>query len=458
MRRRTAIKTLGALGAAAAAPRFLSGCGDDLPGPATVDHIVVMMMENRSYDHMLGSRSLVEGLGGDGMPAGAANPNKAGQMVSAFPAQELCVLDPPHSWDAAREQLDGGKCDGFIRAYQDAQGAAANNDTMSYLTRDIVPVTYALADAGTTCDRWFSSVLGPTWPNRMYLHSAQSDGLKANDIPENGFSWKTIYHRLSAAGIDWAYYFSDVPILAVIEDLDLSGHIRRVMNDFLDDAAKGQLPRVAVVDPAFTSNDDHPPHHPGLGQQFLSLIYGALARSPQWSRTMMVLTYDEHGGFFDHVVPPMAADDRADQGFSQLGFRVPALVMGPWVKGGQVSSVVHDHTSVLAHIEHMFGLEPLTARDAAAADLSDCLDTERMAAGGPALAPAEVPAVEIDESQITDRCMGSSLRQTDHDVLRWADQANLPPEWDRRGEVRDMLFDISGVLDRWGLGRIRRGR
>jgi phospholipase C len=459
MRRRTAIKTLGALGAAAGAPRFLAGCGDNDGGggpamPPGIDHIVVLMMENRSYDHYFGSRSLVEGLPGDGLPAGASNKNGAGDEVAIYPAGEVCIADPPHGWGSSRTQFADGACDGFVIAYENSWGTDVPPDAMSYLVRDNIPVSHALADAYTTCDRWFCSVLGPTWPNRMYFHTAQSMGLTANEVPEDGFNWLTIYHRLDAAGVSWAYYYVDAPVLAVAENLDLEGRVRRIMPDFLDDAAAGNLPAVTVVDPGFSYNDDHPPHHPLVGQQYISFIYGALARSPLWERSLFIITYDEHGGFYDHVPPPTAPDDRADQGFDQLGFRVPTMVIGPYAKQGYVCSETLEHCSVLAHLEKKYGLEPLTMRDAAAADITDCIDQTRLDRGEP-LPPAEMPAVEFDESQLPERCTNAFWSS---DVLAWAEQARFPRRWDRRGTARETVYDIADVLDSWNLGRIRRGR
>jgi phospholipase C len=290
----------------------------------------------------------------------------------------------------------------------------------------------------------------------MYVHSGQSDGVMANDIPPGGFTWPTIWHRLDAAGIDWAYYFSDIPAIALVDNLDLDGRVRRVLYEFIDDCASGKLPPVCYVDPAFGGNDDHPPHDPRFGQQFISLVYNALAQSPLWSRTLLIQIYDENGGFYDHVPPPKAADDRADQGFDQLGFRIPAIIVGPWVKQGFVSSAIHDHTSCLAQIEHRFDLEPLTKRDAAALDLTDCIDADNLASNTP-LAPIAVPAVEIDESKLSQACYGNDFLKRG-DILAWADQAALPPRWDLRGTVRDQLYEIGDILDGWGVGRIVRGR
>jgi hypothetical protein len=250
-----------------------------------------------------------------------------------------------------------------------------------------------------------------------------------------------------------------VPVLAILGDLD-PGRIRPFWYQFIDDAAAGKLPSVVYIDPAFGryGNDDHPPKHPLLGQHLIAAVYQALATSPQWERTLLVVTYDEHGGFYDHVPPPLTADDHAAEGFDQLGFRVPTIVAGPYVKQGAASSVQYDHTSPLKHLENVFGLEPLTARASAAADLTDVIDLERLASGQPA-APIELPAVEIDESLMEGPCAGSSFRAVDHDILAWADaSAARLGDLDRRAKTRDTVYGIADYLDHHNLGRIRRGR
>ncbi len=157
-----------------------------------------------------------------------------------------------------------------------------------------------------------------------------------------------------------------------------------------------------------------------------------------------MITYDEHGGFFDHVPPPTVPDDFAADGFDQLGFRVPSWLIGPYVKPGYVSSVQYDHTSLLAHIETMFGLEPLTARDAAANDFTDAIDLDRLAARDP-LPPAPIPAVEVDESMLDNACF-ASLKPTDIELL--ADTGFFPVKYDDRDRVRDTLHGIAEALDR----------
>ncbi|MCE9573581.1 MAG: alkaline phosphatase family protein [Deltaproteobacteria bacterium] len=458
--RRDALKSLGALAGAATASRILPACGADTEYPAT---IVVMMMENRSFDHFFGSRKLVEGKGSDGLVAGMKNPNRLGVDVGIWPATEdtLCVIDPPHGWDAARVQLAGGACTGFLQAHQDDHNSDTAIEPMQYLLREHVPVSYALADAYTICDRWFCSVLGPTWPNRYYWHTGTSDGITANKLPSSGgITWPSIYDRLNAAGVEWMYYYGDFPVVAADTDLDKTGRIKR-FEDFADDAKAGKLAPVVYIDPAFSLNDDHPPHYPMLGQQLIASVYSALASSPQWSKSLMVVTYDENGGFFDHVAPGKTADERAAEGFDQLGFRVPGMLAGPYVKQGYVSSVSYDHTSVLKHIENTFALEPLTMRDAAAVDLSDCLDLDRMAKGQ-ASKPIQLPAVMVDESMLPDRCFNSGSAAAGlihHDVLAWADANQaLIGKYDRRGNLGDYVRSIDAMLRRANAGGIRWGR
>lgn len=469
MDRRAALKVLGAAGAALVAGSA-SGCGDapaQMPPDPDAERraqglttLVVLCMENRSYDTFFGARSLLEGKPGDGLRMGMSNLDKSGRRVEIFRADRACVLDPPHGWASSHAQFASGMNSGFLTAYQDAQGDTVTPDVMGYQTRADLPVSYALADGGTTFDRWFCSLMGPTWPNRFYLHSAQSGGLTSNTLPTEGVTWPTVYHRLLEKNVPWAYYFGNLPFLALWRDLP-SERMKRLEYDFFDDAAAGKLPPVTILEPAFGVNDDHPPLPTVFGQQLVAAVYGALAKSPQWPNVTLVVTYDEHGGFFDHVAPPTMADDRVPAGFGQLGFRVPTLVAGPYARAGHVSSVVHEHTSVIAHLSKLYGLAPLTARDAAAATLDDAIDAERLAQRMPA-APLTLPAVEIDESELSKTCKGiTSLRalagpQSELELA--AAQGHLPASLDLRGRERDLLYAIGDRLDGFGMGRIVRGR
>jgi phospholipase C len=459
MKRRDALKTIGGLAAAGSAVKILPGCGgggDDPPdsrppaGPVTV----VLMMENRSYDHVLGARTLLEGKPGDGLAAGMGNPDAGGTLIAPYEGtfETGCVIDPPHGWGAWDVQSDGGTNNGFIRAYEADAGPGAIA-VMQYQTRATQPVTWALADNYASFDRWFCSVRGPTWPNRMYWHSGQSAGLMVNDFPTQGFNWDTLYHRLGTKGIDWAYYYGDIPVVSVIETIPTEGKIKR-FEDFFQDCAAGILPPVVYIDPVFlgNGNDDHPPKHPMLGQGLIASIYVALANSPHWNQCQFLITYDENGGFFDHVPPPMTADDFPD--FRQLGFRVPTILAGPYAKAGYVSSVVCDHTSVLKHFENKYALDPLTMRSTAANDITDAIDAARQTAMQPA-PPVTLPPVEVDLAVIEAACDPASDKS--HPIIAWADRnKDRLGKLDRRAHARETVESVFSFLDKHGAGRLVR--
>ncbi len=459
MKRRDALKTIGGLAGAAGIAKFLPACGDGDDGPVGITTYVYLMLENRTYDHVFGGRAL-EGLPGDGLRAGLSNPDMNGSPIAPYvpTIDELCVLDPPHGWDASHLQFNGGAMNGFVTEYQKDHGSTTIKDAMQYLDRTYQPISWKLADAYTTCDRWFASVMGPTLPNRAYWHTATSFGLKANDEVLEKFGSvpvPTIYNRMQDKGVDWAYYFGNLAVVALLGApgpfmLDLgpndgTGHIRRFGDpragggQFFKDAAEGKLPPVVYIDPSFSENDDHPPVHPIRAQALIAAIYTALAKSPQWKNCMLVITYDEHGGFYDHVAPPaITSDDTLAKfgvdGFQQLGFRVPTVVAGPYVKQNYVSSVQYDHTSALKHLQGEFGLEPLNERMNQANDLSDCIDMDRLARGEWA-PPIELPPVNVDDWAWQEmKCMGGGFRYADP-ISQWADAnpGKFAKEYDLRG-------------------------
>jgi len=482
--RRDAIKRIGGLGAAASMARFLPGCGggDDTPG---IKHYVYLLLENHTYDNMFGSRKLVEGnMDGDGLVAGMMNPDGAGGMVPIHesPTEMLCVPDPPHGWDPSHAQFNAGAMDGFVTQYNLSQQTTGLTQVMEYLKREHVPVTYALADAYTTCDKWHASVMGPTLPNRAYWHTATSFGQKDNSAVLNKFAnvpVPTIYNRLQDKGVDWTYYYGSIAVAAALGNpgpyqLDLgpndgkTGRIRKFAaypddagdpnGQFFKDCAAGKLAPVTYIDPFFGNggNDDHPPTHPIMAQSLIAAVYTALAKSPLWKHCMLVITYDEHGGFFDHVPPPMTTDDTLEKfqvdGFQQMGFRVPAMVIGPYVKTGYVSHTLYDHTSALKELQVAFGLDTLNVRMDAANDLSDCIDMERLAKGDWAK-PAEIPAIDIDAwDRSAQVCMGTSPFIAGDPITEWANEnpGRLP---DARAEmaqyhqvIRDFLVKNQGTL------------
>jgi phospholipase C len=494
MKRRDALKTLGGLAGAAGMARFLPGCSgeEEAARPVGITTYVYLMMENRTYDAVLGARAF-EGRPGDGLRAGLSNPDLNGNPVASFAAAvdrgmsaaTVCDPDPPHAWNPSHASFNGGAMDGFLREHQKRHGNSVTAiEPMKYLTRPHVPITWALADAYTSCDRWFASVMGPTLPNRAYWHTGTSFGIDNNSGVLSAFSSlpvPTIYNRLVESGVDWAYYYGNLAVAALLASpgpyqLDIgpndgTGNVRRFgdarggAGQFFKDAAAGKLPSVVYIDPSFGVNDDHPPAHPILGQELIAAVYTALARSPQWNNIMLVITYDEHGGYFDHVPPPTTTDDTLARfgrdGFQQLGFRVPTLVVGPYVKQGHVSSVQYDHTSALAHLQRTFGLGSLTARVDAANDLADCIDMDRLARGEPA-PPIELPVLDALEWPIDHAsCRGGAgippedLTAPDDTLESWADKH---PEvfaggYDLRGDHLQYLRSIRTFLR--SQGRLR---
>lgn len=419
-----------------------SGCkpgdSDVAVTPGKIDTIVLCMMENRSFDHMLGSLSLVEGRTDlDGLTADHYNPDTDGTPVAPWPLSQPCTYpDPPHGWDSSHTALNGGDNLGFIKSFVASRGAQGRENVMSYHQRVNLPVYYAISDYYAVANRWFSSVCGPTWPNRLYFHGAQSQGMKTNDFPpgEHAFSMRTIWDQLDEAGIRWGNYFTDLPTIAMFGRFHDGVY---TIADFFVHAAAGTLPPVVMLDPGAASNDDHPPHHTMLGQLFISTIHNALATSPQWNRTLFVVVYDEAGGIFDHVVPGLAADDRASEGFDQLGFRVPALAMGPWVRERFVSDVEMDHTSALKHIHLAHDLDDLTARDAAANDLSSFLDLDRMARNDPR-PPADLPVIELTPDEINAQCAADRSRRTSSQPELRAHVRRFAPHLDRTDQMDEI--------------------
>ncbi|MEC9465587.1 MAG: alkaline phosphatase family protein, partial [Myxococcota bacterium] len=360
--------------------------------------VVVVMMENRSFDHYLGSLSLTEGRTDiDGLTAEMQNPSPDGSPVFVYREDLACFGDPPHSWNSSHAQFNSGANNGFVKEYHSHGGGDGAHRAMCYLERDQLPVLYSLADQFTVCDQWYSSVMGPTWPNRFYSHGAQSSGEKFNNV-DGDYSFETIYHRLYEAGYDYAAYYNNISFMMLLTDMPGRGRFRG-FEEFHEDALAGKLPNYSVVEPHYGRNCDHPPVHPMAGQLFLASVLDSLSKSPQWERSLVIITYDEHGGFFDHVPPPRANDNFASEGFDQLGFRVPSLVVGPYVKERYASHMVYDHSSILAFLEKLWDLSPLTERDRAANDLFDALDMERIATKTPRPAPT-IPVVEATEEEL----------------------------------------------------------
>lgn len=333
------------------------------------DHVVVVTMENRSFDHFLGWY---------GQAGGQNNfvfADSNGDQVPTFHLNDYqgCgYSDPDHSFSGGRIDYNSGACNGWL--------LNPNNDQFCvgyYEQQDLAFTGRAAAD-WTTLGRYFAAMMGPTFPNRIYQHAGQTDRIDDVLFPYPAFL-PTIWDRLAARGISRRYYYSDLPILALWGS-KYAG-IGAPLSQFLADCRSG-LPAVSFVDPYFlglgaVSTDDHPFTDIRNGEAFLNLIYQAVTTSPSWPTTLLVITFDEWGGFFDHVPPPKApvplADWLAGNRDGLRGFRVPCLLISPW-SHQSISTTVFDHTSILRMIEWRWSLTPLTLRDATANNLAEALN------------------------------------------------------------------------------------
>jgi phospholipase C len=337
-----------------------------LPARSGIDHIVVVMMENRSFDHFLGWLPKA-----DGRQAGLSYVDVAGVSHSTYalaPEFQGCGHpDPDHSYDGGRVQYNNGACDGFLRS--------GRNDVYAigyYRQRDLAFLG-AAAPYWTVCDRYFAALMGPTFPNRLYMHAAVTDRI-TNTIETS--SLPTIWDRLLERALSARMYYNTIPTGLLWGAKYAS--IERPFTQFLRDCKTGKLPKVAFVDPAFTvidegtAGDDHPHADIRAGEWFLSRVYRAVTTSPNWPRTVLIINFDEWGGFFDHVPPPEAPD--VAPAYTLRGFRVPCLVISPYARRRYVAHGIYDHTSILKMIEWRWNLQPLSVRDAHANNIANVLD------------------------------------------------------------------------------------
>jgi phospholipase C len=329
------------------------------------------MMENRSFDHYLGWLP-----GTVRKQAGLTFLDREGEAHDTHHLsddnQGCTHPDPDHSFEGGRVQLNHGACDGWLRSGDNDEFA------IGYYKAEDLDFYRQAAPYWSVCDHYFAATMAETYPNRFYQHAAQTDRIHnsyvVNETP-------TIWDRLAAAGVSARYYYSDLPFIALFGRRHLN--ISRPFNQFLADCRQGRLPAVSFVDPKFidegegTSNDDHPHADIRAGQRFLNTVYRAVVNSPNWDHTLLVINYDEWGGFFDHVRPTTTRDARPDLGTQLRGFRVPCLLISPFVKRRTVAHPVYDHTSILKMISWRWGLRPLTPRDRYARNIAETLDFSR---------------------------------------------------------------------------------
>jgi phospholipase C len=359
LRRGGAVVLGGTLWANAPAAARARGRRSDAP----IRNLVISCQENRSFDHYFGYAPQVQAKG-FGPPPGYTQPDSAGTPHAPYELTSLSTTDPDHGWAGVHRQVDGGRMDGF---YVDS-GAIA----IGYYTARELPFYYSLFDSAALCANYFCSLLGPTWPNRFYLMSGTSGGITNNGFWGYGIfdsgRWPIILDLLDDAGVTWKIYnlggIDDVPSgetdnVAVF--WTRWAHDPRTtasQQDYIDDCAAGRLPQVSWLIPSYTNGlDEHPPADISVGMNLQRDMIAALRGSPQWSRSAFLLTYDEHGGFFDHVAPPQVDA-------YGLGVRVPLWVVSPLARRGVVTSRrPAEHSSTLKLIERMYDLPPLASRN-----------------------------------------------------------------------------------------------
>jgi phospholipase C len=396
------------------------------PGIPQIETLVLVMMENHSADNVLGMlphtvasrRDYYDGLPVNryGAPI-ATNPNGKGARVSSFHAPDLCPSSGlTQNWNSSHHQYDNGRNDGFVTNAQ-------STTPMTYFTASDLPVTYALASHFPVSDRYFCSLLGQTLPNRRYYFSGTSSGQVNDDnsallvSAANG----TIFDRLDAGKVNWLVYYDGTPSPFYFPNFrDNPLQVARCVNNsrFFSDAAAGKLPSVAYVEANGQYQSEENPQNIAYGENFVRSVAEACMNSPQWEKLALFITYDEHGGYYDHVPPPpavipdeippdltLSAKGTFPAKFDRYGFRVPMTIVSPWGQPNYVSHKVADHTSVLAFIEHKWNLPPMTHRDAAAWDLSDMFDISQRRLAAPIKLP---PGPDISATTATCKAHGES--------------------------------------------------
>jgi len=406
------------------------------------DHVVCLMMENHSFDNYFGMLSRRGQPKADGFRFDhAGRPTATCYDATGRPVRAFRFADGCHgsgvsqNWDVTHKSVNNGRMDGWVTAKGDDQ-------PMAYWDDETLPFYYSLANTFTLGNRWFSSAPCQTYPNRRFLIAGTAFGLISTDTssiidtsppfiaapPPNG----TIFDRLNATGVTWKNYFTDLPAVGVVPTV-VQNNPRNIVpiGEFFTDCAAGSLPAVSFVDPEFgalgevggplaqipavgslvgarfstTGGSEENPQNIKYGQATAAAVINAVLQSPAWRRVLFLWTYDEHGGYYDHVppppaiapddIPPALSPDNVPGGYDVYGPRVPAVVVSAYSKPHAVTNVVHDHTSLLATIEAKWNLPAMTYRDANATTMLDFLDTRAMSfPEPPVLAPAPSPLPE----------------------------------------------------------------
>jgi phospholipase C len=438
-----------------------------------VEHILIMMMENRSFDHYFSKLPEYGQPDVEVPPAGYTNPDGMGGTAAPYHDNLFCLADLDHEWAGSHQQYDSGAMDGFFTTNNDygvapphpLASSLSGARALSYYDQTDIPFYYWLANEFSIADHYHCSLLGPTWPNRMYLYGSTSRGAITNnvidfhdqkgacsgdadcggvagacvnggckgtckidsdcgldaqagacDVTDGGVCLpigRTIFDYMEQRQLNWKVYAAGTPGYALLLTtwLQYRGTHQFTMQDYLNDAAAGTLPDVAFVDPDlgnenYEGQDEHPPGMPQTGQNWTATVIDALTKSPAWSKSALFLTYDEHGGLWDHVPPPPACvpDDIAPMlaptdppgTFDQYGVRVPMILISPFAKKHYVSHDVYDHTSIIRFIQSKFVLPAITNRDANALAPWDMFDFTNV----PFATPPTITIPPVDQAGI----------------------------------------------------------
>jgi phospholipase C len=429
---------------------------------ADIKHVVLLMQENRSFDHYFGTLAGVRGFDDPkALSLGAGRSvfyqpdveNPEGYLLPfhlntrASSAQK--IPSTSHAWAVQHEAWNGGKMDQWLQAHRKADGRNGPY-CMGYYTREDIPFQFALAEAFTICDNYHCSVMGPTWPNRMYYMTATIDPdatgggpMISNVAPDEGYTWKTYPERLEEAGISWKVYqmennygcnmlenfkvFRDAPRRS---PLYLKGAAYGQEGQFEYDAINDKLPAVSwVICTDYQS--EHPDYMPADGAAFIASKIDAIAANPDvWAKTLFILNYDENDGIFDHVVPPTPPDGTAHEYISGLpigaGFRVPCILISPWTTGGWVCSETFDHTSVLRFLEQFTGVRETNITDWRRSTFGDLTSALRLKQK-----PGKPPA--LPDTSGTLRLATYSAKALPKPKLPGADQT--PPQQEKKRQT-----------------------
>ncbi|HEY8117829.1 MAG TPA: alkaline phosphatase family protein [Methylophilaceae bacterium] len=362
-----------------------------------IKHVVLLMLENHSFDEMLGcfQRNYPDLDGIDPEAAPRSNPGPDGKPIAQARKAAYCMpLDPKHEHRNVAKQIADGNT-GFVKDFASAYPSSTVKDhslLMGYYEEGFLPALHALANDFTICDQWFSSLPGPTWPNRFFALSGTSSGrvlMPEGAAQPNLDSIKdqtqdTIFDRLHEKGKSWKIYYYDFPSSLIFANQRKPDNLSHYfdINQFFNKDAPGDesaFPDFAFIEPKYfgiDQNDDHPPHNIIKAEKLVADVYNAIrSNSALWNNTLLVVVFDEHGGFYDHVVPPAAIppdNKQYEYDFKQYGVRVPALLVSPWVERG-VDHTPYDHTSLLKYLIDKWELGPLGARTANANSIQNAI-------------------------------------------------------------------------------------